>query len=55
MSKLRLALIFMVAIMLLLTAASCGKKSTEPEVDFPNFQDFDQFESYCDSFGWFFS
>jgi hypothetical protein len=55
MRKLSLALIYVVAVMLLLTAASCGKKSTEPEVDFPNFQDLDQFEAYCNSFVWNFS
>lgn len=52
MRKFRLALIYVVAVMLLLTAVSCGKKSTEPEIDLPNFQDFDQFEEYCGNFGW---
>jgi len=52
MSKLRQTLIFVVAVILLLTAVSCGKKSTEPEDDIPDFQDWGQFWNYVDSFDW---
>lgn len=52
MSKLRSALIFVVAVMLLLTAVSCGKKTTEPDDGFPNFQDVDQFWNYVEKFEW---
>lgn len=52
MSKLRLALIFVVAVMLVLTAVSCSKKSTEPEDGIPNFQNMDQFWNYVEGFEW---
>lgn len=51
MSKLRQTLIFVVAVILLLTAVSCGKKKpTEPDDGIPNFKNWFQFESYVQSF-----
>ena len=56
MSKLRQTLIFVVAVMLLLTAVSCGKKKpTEPEDGIPNFKNWFQFVSYVQNFEWNFS
>lgn len=56
MSKLRQTLIFVVAVMLLLTAVSCGKKKpTEPDDGIPNFENWFQFWSYVQNFEWTFS